>query len=207
MNIIDNLASSKGRKDELPNHELAKEIVRTDNTGSITELVELLSHKRTAIQNDVIKVLYEVGESKPHLIVPYISEFVIQLSSKNNRMIWGAMTALDTVVFANPTDIYKHLTTILDAMDKGSVITKDHGVVLLAKLSSIDKYEKQCFSLLLEQLIRCSAKQLPMYAEKSKIAVNDKNSTAFKKVLLARYDDLEKESQRKRIAKVLKKLG
>lgn len=47
-----------GRKDELPNQELAKKIVRTKNKGSIIELIELLSHKSIAIQNDAIKVLY-----------------------------------------------------------------------------------------------------------------------------------------------------
>lgn len=122
-------------------------------------------------------------------------------------MVWGTMTALDTLVYDNPKEIYANIPFILDAMEKGSVITKDHGVILLAKLSSLTQYEQGCFTLLMEQLTICPGKQLPMYAEKSLIAVTDKNSASFKKTLLSRNADLEKNSQKKRIDKVLKKVG
>ena len=57
--IIEKLASSLNRRDEVPNQGLAKEIVLSKNKKAIKELVKNLSYKK-AIQNVCIKVLYEI---------------------------------------------------------------------------------------------------------------------------------------------------
>jgi uncharacterized ParB-like nuclease family protein len=76
MSIIAQLASSIGRRDEVPNQELAKKIAENNDEGAVQELIESLQHKSAAIQNDCIKVLYEVGERKPVLIAGYAPTFV-----------------------------------------------------------------------------------------------------------------------------------
>ena len=96
MSVIDKLASSLGRRDEVPNQELAKEIVLSQDVEAVKVLVENLSNKK-AIQNDCVKVLYEIGERAPKLISKHIDEFIAHLTSKNNRLQWGAMTALGTI--------------------------------------------------------------------------------------------------------------
>jgi hypothetical protein len=58
----------------------------------------------------------------------------------------------------------------------------------------------------MEQLKGCPFKQLPMYAEKSVIAVTDKNKNEFIGLLKSRMQVLEKDSQRKRIGKIIKKI-
>jgi hypothetical protein len=58
----------------------------------------------------------------------------------------------------------------------------------------------------MEQLKFCPAKQLPQYAEKSVIAISDSNKQAFVELLEKRMKELEKDSQKKRIEKVLRKL-
>jgi hypothetical protein len=45
-----------------------------------------------------------------------------------------------------------------------------------------------------------------MFAEMSLALVNDKNKTTLQKAMTRRLDGLEKESQKKRVAKVLKQL-
>lgn len=207
MSIISKLASSHNRRDEVPNQELAKEIVTKSDKNAVKELVDLLAHKSKDVQHDSIKVLYEIGEQKPALIAAYATTFVDLLDHKNNRLQWGAMAALDTITTENPKEIYASLAKIILASDKGSVITKDHGVNILIKLSANKAYADNAFSLLIEQLATSPTNQLPMYAERAMPIINDKNKTLFIKTLSSRLDDIEKDTKRKRVEKVIKKFS
>jgi len=60
------------------------------------------------------------------------------------------------------------------------------------------------FPLLMEQLIKCPAKQLAMYAEKSIGAATTANQRQFIDILESRIPELDKESQKKRIEKVIR---
>lgn len=68
MSIIPKLAISLNRRDEVPNQELAAEVVARGDTAAVTELVVNLSNKNKAIRYDCIKVLYEIGYAEPKLI-------------------------------------------------------------------------------------------------------------------------------------------
>ncbi|RKN79414.1 hypothetical protein [Ulvibacterium marinum] len=206
ISIIEKLASSLKRRDEVPNQELAQEIVLSKNKKAIKELVENLSSKKT-IQNDCIKVLYEIGMQEPRMIADYVHEFVKQLNTKNNRLQWGIMIALNTISKERPEEIYDVLPHILNVADKGSVITKDHAVNILIKLSSVEGYADNAFTLLIEQLLKSPENQLPAYPEKTIPVVNGKNKKLFVKTLNTRLADIEVDTKRKRIERVIKKIG
>jgi len=106
MTVINKLACSLKRRDETPNVKLAKKIVGEKDKGAIKELVNNLSNKNKNIQSDCIKVLYETGKLKPELISSYAEQFINLLDSKNNRLQWGAMIAIDTIVLENPEIIF-----------------------------------------------------------------------------------------------------
>lgn len=205
MSILPKLATSLDRKDELPNQALAKEIVKTKDKEAVQELIENLSSKQKGIPNDCIKVLYEIGEVNPALISVHSNEFITLLKSKNNRLQWGAMAALNHITSESPDVIFDSLSQIIDAMDRGSVITKDNGVNILIKLCALKQYHENCFPLLIEQLLGSATNQLPMYAERAIPIINDENKSLFIKTLEARIDDIEKDSKRKRVEKVIKK--
>ncbi len=207
MSVINKLASSLGRRDEVPNQKLAEQIVKNNNKVAIQELVTNLSNKNKGVQQDCIKVLYEIGVIKPSLISKYVDIFIALLTNKNNRLQWGGMTALDSIISEKPYEIYRHLMEIIDAGNKGSVITRDHAVNILIKLGSLKAYTKKCFPLLNEQLLNSPTQQLPMYAERAISMINDNNKSIFIKTLRNRMDDLEKESGRIRIEKVIRKLS
>lgn len=207
MSIIPKLASSLNRRDEIPNQELARQIAAAKDTEAVQELIDNLGHKSKDIQNDCIKVLYEIGELNPALIANYANEFIALLSSKNNRLQWGAMTALNALTLQNPALVYASLTKIVAAADRGSVITKDYGVNILIKLCTIEAYADTAFALLNEQLISSPTNQLPMYAEKAMPVINHKNKVAFIKTLTTRLSDIEKDTKRKRVEKVIQKLS
>ncbi|GGA05026.1 hypothetical protein GCM10008018_58750 [Paenibacillus marchantiophytorum] len=207
MTIIDKLATSLNRKDEGPNQELAKYIADHDDKGAVKELVDNLYSSDKNIQSDCIKVLYEIGVIKPSLVVEYSKEFVTLLDQGNNRLVWGAMTALDVITLENPETIYLSLATIVDIADKGSVITKDHAVNILIKLCAVEQYADHAFTLLIEQLKKCPTNQLPMYAENAISIVNEKNKALFIETLISRLDEIEKDTKRKRVEKLIKKLS
>ena len=207
MSILPKLASSLDRRDEVPNQELAKQIATKKDKKSVQELIDNLNNKSKDIQNDCIKVLYEIGEINPSLISDYAKEFIALLEHKNSRLQWAAMTAIDTITLENPKVIYASLIKIIAAADRGSVITKDYGVNILIKLCSLKQYADNAFSLLIEQLLSSPTNQLPMYAEKAMPLINDKNKALFIKTLTSRLDDIEKDTKRKRVEKVIKKFS
>jgi hypothetical protein len=207
MSILPKLATSLQIRDTAPNVDLAKIIISKNDKNAIRELVENLSNKNKNIQSDCIKVLYEIGERKPELIAAYDKEFLSLLNDKNNRLVWGAMTALDCITSINPKGIYSHLTKILVVAEKGSVITKDHGVNILIKLAALKPYTENCLTLLLEQFKTSLPNQLPKYAEDALPVITDKYKAAFSKILASRLKDVEKNTKKNRIEKVIKKLA
>ena len=207
MSVINQLASSLQRRDEAPNMELAANIAAAKNKAAVKELITHLAGKNKDIRNDCIKVLYETGHIAPELIAPYLQDFVALLSHKDNRLQWGAMTALDAITAEAPGAIYDVLPEILAAADSGSVITKDHAVNILIRLAGIKDCAADIFPLLNEQLLSSPVNQLPMYAENALPVIDDSNRAVFVATLTARLADIEKESKRKRVEKVIKKAG
>src|SRR5690349_24557794 len=112
MSILTQLASALGRNDEVPNQVLARQIADSEDRGAVRELIENLSNKNKDIRSDCIKVLYEIGALKPDLIADNVDSFVALLKSKNNRLVWGGMTALGAVADRKPADIWKHIDAI-----------------------------------------------------------------------------------------------
>ncbi|PSK90095.1 hypothetical protein [Taibaiella chishuiensis] len=205
MSVLDQLSSSLQRKDEVPNQELAARIAAAGDRAAVQELIDNLQHKNKAIQQDCIKVLYETGSLNPALVAPHIAALEQLLTSKNNRLQWGAMTALDTVTDLVPDQVYAILGKIIAVADRGSVITKDHAVGILVRLSTHPEYYDDALALLLEQLLKAAPNQLPMYAEQSLPIIRADHKQAFIDILHQRLPDVPRESKINRIQAVIRK--
>jgi HEAT repeat protein len=105
MSVLDELASALNRRDEEPNQQLAKRLIESEDPEDIQELVDNLKNKNKAIRSNCIKVLYEIGEKRPVLIENYVDEFVALLKHKDNRLVWGGMTALGYIASRRPQGI------------------------------------------------------------------------------------------------------
>jgi hypothetical protein len=86
------------------------------------------------------------------------------------------------------------------------VIARDHAVGILVKLGTLKPYKRDCVPLLIEQLMSCPNNQFPMYVEMSLPVIDADTRKRFQQVMEKRMQKLDKESQKKRVAKVLKKL-
>jgi hypothetical protein len=205
MSVLGQLASALGRNDERPNVELAAAIAAKGDKAAIKELVAALTTAPVAVQNDAIKVLYEVGALKPKLVAGHADAFLALLGSKNNRNVWGTMQALESIAAEAPDVLAKNLTAIVAAADKGSVIAKDKVVGILAKLALAGN--TKAIPVLLDRVKDAAPNQFPMYAELALPAIPAKDRKTFRAILESRLAKIPQPAKRTRVEKVLKKLA
>ena len=187
MSAIDQIATAMGRRDEVPNQELAKSLAESGDTCGIAEIAAGLQRPDKAVQADCIKVLYEIGHLRPDLVSAYASAFLKLLSSKNNRLVWGGMIALSTVAPLAADVIFKRADDIIGVMERGSVITVESGVKTLAMVAAANpRYAEQLFPYLLNHLKTCREKDVPQHAEHVLAAVNTGNKDAYIAVIARR---------------------
>ena len=204
--MLEKLACNSGRNDEAPNIELAEELCRNNDTAGVKEIVDGFTGANKAVANDCIKVLYEIGERKPEMIAGYATKFISHLHSKNNRLVWGCMTALAKVAAISPKSIFKELSMVLSAYEEGSVITVDNSISVFAELCMADEgYAKEVLPILISHLQKCRPKDVPQHAERASVCFNGENAGAFIAVLEARLPNLAVAGQT-RVKKLLKKL-
>jgi hypothetical protein len=206
MSVLGRLASALERNDERPNVELAEELAASGDAAAIGELVAALSGGTTAVQNDAIKVLYEIGTRKPDLVAPYAGAFLALLGSRNNRNIWGALQALESIAATVPGELAANLDAILAAADKGSVIAKDKAMQILATLA-VRGHAKRAVPALLSRMKDAASNQFPMYAEIAAPVIGPADRAAFRAILEARLVKIPQSAKRKRVEKVLKRLS
>jgi hypothetical protein len=201
---MNKLSHALGRCDEVPNQELARELAETRDEAGIQEIIDGLQSKDRKVSNDCIKVAYEIGYIDPELISVYSDEFLALLGSRNNRLVWGGMTALATIAEIKADELFQERDAITKAIDKGSVITQDSGIRVLAQIASQkNEYRVELFPDLLEHLETCRPKDVAQRAEKIVIAVDADNKRKFIAVIEKRMEYL-KPSQVKRLERVIR---
>lgn len=204
MSVLDKLATSLGQRSEVPNQDLARELVQKKDTAGIRELAENLWNKNSNIASDCIKTLYEIGYLQPELIAPYVNDFLKLIKSRENRLVWGGMLALATIAALKADEIFAQVELVKKVTKEGSVITCDNGIKTLAIVAGIkEEYNKAIFPFLLEHLQTCRSKEVPQHAESSLAAVNDKNNQQFIDILNKRMDGLT-SPQAARVKKVMR---
>ncbi len=204
MTALNKIAYFQNRRDEVPNQQLARQLVEAHDLEGIREIAENLWNKDVNIQSDCIKVLYEIGYLEPDLIATYAGDFVRLLRSRNNRLVWGGMLALSTVAQVAADALYPHIPDILKAMQSGSVITVDAGVQTLATIATTSaERRREIFPFLLNHLQTCRPKDVPQHAEKTLVAVDAINKDEFIEVLRKRMGDMS-SAQAKRVKKAIR---
>lgn len=204
MSVLGRLASALGRNDERPNVELAEALAAAPDAGAVAELVAALEGE-TTVANDAIKVLYELGERRPELVALYAEEFIAMLGSTNNRMVWGALSAIDTVTAIRPDAVLNELDTILAAADAGSVIARDKANAILVKLAA-SGHAEQVLPILIGRLGDAAPNQFPTYAEAIATVIDAEHKPQLVAVLAARLPGVEGNAKRARVEKLLQRL-
>ena len=206
MGYVERIAYHVGRRDEVPNQELAALLAREENQEGIDEIAGYLNDKNKSIQSDCMKVLYEIGYIAPHLIADHAEDFLGLLDSKVNRMVWGAMIALSTIAEEVPRTIWPHRERIKELIETGSVITNVSGVRTLINLS---KSGESFYDGLIDDLLRlqreCRDVDFAKRAEDMWPTIRPAHREEYRKLLEERKPGLSGAAQ-KRLAKVIKHL-
>ena len=204
MSTLEKIAYFQGRRDEVPNQLLAKELAETRNVQGIAEIAENLENKKKNVRSDCLKVLYEIGYLRPELIAPYAGDFLKLLESRNNRLVWGGIIALSTIAEIAADEVYPHVAEIQRTMEGGSVITVDSGIRTLARLAGTS-YERRAtlFPYLISHLRTCRPSDVPRHAEMILGAVRGDNKDEFRAVLQARMPQIT-PAQAARLKKVVR---
>ena len=207
MPIIDKLAHSLGRKDENPNIALSIQISQDEDLESINQLFDLLFHTNKNIRHDAIKVVYEIGERNPFLIRHGIDLFLDLLDSKDNRMQWGSMTAIDTITNLESEKVWQNLPMIIKKADQGTVITRDKMFHILTALAKVEDYHSDIIPLMLEQLAMAPENQFPSYSEQASLVFKNYEKQELVKVLEARLPSILTPTKKVKIERLIKKLN
>ena len=198
MSVLSKLASAQDRRDEQPNKDLGRELVENHDIEGIREIAKNLWNKDKRVQTDCLSVLEQVGLLKSELIENYAADFIELIFSKDNRLVWAAMINLALIADKKPQEIFEQYDDIVRVIEKGSVITKDNGIKIFAKVASTStEYKEVIVPYLMEQLRRCRSKSVPQYAESIRVAVNLENQEQYLGILNERLDALSAAQQRR----------
>ncbi|GAB4240212.1 MAG: hypothetical protein Tsb0034_16570 [Ekhidna sp.] len=207
MLIQDHLAYTLGRKDQEPNKLLAREIAEADDKERLNELIQFFeSQPHKEYQKDCALTLAWIAEIKPKLIAPHVGYLVGKLDDPINRVIWGSMIALSGIAEYVQDELFEALPKILDAMDAGTVVTRDHGFRILITLYQNKTYQQDVFLLILEQLMKAPSNQLGQYTEKLLVVMEPIHKEDIIQTLESRLEDISDPHHIKRLHKNLKKL-
>lgn len=198
MSALDRIAYFQDRRDEEPNKELARALAETSDRAGIEQIVAGLGHKESRVRSDCIKVLYELGYLKPDLISGHAEAFLELLESRNNRLVWGAMTALSTVAHMRAELLCEQFDRLVRAIDSGSVITRDRGIRVLAAIAGQEgACRQQALEFLLKDLAECRPKDVPQHGGSALGAIGPDERDRFVAILRERLPELTSTGARR----------
>ena len=132
MGIVDELASSMGRRDEGPNFRVAESLADDPDPAALSELIEVFASGPAPLAGDAAAALQRLAELDPAQVAPHTAAIAGMLAGGNNRLVWGAATILHCVAVALPVAVRPHVAALKRAIAAGTVITQDHGAGALA---------------------------------------------------------------------------
>lgn len=207
MALQDQLAFALNRNDQEPNKRVAKRIVENEDSNAVSELVSFVDSKpKQRAQSDAVLALAYVAEDAPELVADKVDFFISQLDSPVNRLIFGSMIAMAHLAHLSKDQLFDRLPIIIDAMDAGTVVTRDYGFRIMVTLYEEKELQEDMFVLILEQLAKAPSNQLGQYAERIMDVLNKTHLKLLIDTLEERRTDITNEHHIKRLNKNLKKL-
>lgn len=207
MTVANRFARSLGANNEGPNKQLAEEIVASQDLAAIEEIASLItSAPNPDVLSDALKVIEMIGGQQPELVQDLFGPIFLLIQHKTNKVKWRAMCALSSFAHLQPGKAFEGLGDILQAMDSGSVIARDHGMQILLRLYTRPTYQDTLSPLIAEQLLIAPDNQLGQYAEKWMGVILHEDRSKLIQILEARLPELTSPSHQKRISRVLMKL-
>ena len=208
ISLISQLSFSQNRRDQGPNRALALKISDSGDLGMLKELIDFFKTKpHKELQKDCVLTMAWVAETSPQMIVPYADVLIENFDSPINRVVWGSMIALAEIRDQISEKLFEALPKILDAMDAGTVVTRDYGFRILVSLYTLPGYQDDLLYVILEQIRMAPDNQLGQYTEKLMAVLNPIHKDLLYDVMVERLPELSNPHHIKRLNKNVLKLS
>lgn len=204
MAVLDYFQEALDLRDQQVTQRLADQLVRHQNDDGIAEIVAFIQGKPSIpLLGQALKTLELVTQKAPALVRTAFPVVFPLLWHSENQIVWRAMTVVANLAPFHTKRLYEELPALLEIMDSGTVITRDHGFKLLLCLYAV--YSEQLAPILFDQLLRAPDNQLGQYAEKWLACIQLTDLPVLVSALEQRQPELTAPSHQKRLTGVLKK--
>jgi hypothetical protein len=145
---------------------LALELIAANDTQAVLRHAIALEDEREATANQAARLVQELGDAKPELLVPLIERFARLLVSKNRRVVVSAAGALAPLSRIAPAKVAKQLPVLTQNWEHTTEEGKDGLVRTFAGLCTASvAYQKRLEPALARALGEAEPKPLIRWTE------------------------------------------
>jgi hypothetical protein len=196
--LLARLAVSMSRVDEMPNLELAADIVVTDDVEAVGLLVGVIERHDDTHAPDAARVLCEVGTRAPELLEKHAERLIAMCEDSQRDMLANTMFALSPVApryvdaLWDLRDLFwSALADLTQPADPSINLAQAGAVRLLSSLCSAGPdYARTLAGGLVDLLGKCLPKDVAFFAESVLPALGTAHSHRAKPVLDRRMKEL-----------------
>jgi hypothetical protein len=145
----------------------AERILAEENpAAAVAEQCELLLDSRRTVATKAARVVHEIVNEKPELLVSHVEKFARGLTVKPKRVIQASADALPAIAKISPARVAKHLPTLKEAFEPTLADGKDGLVRTFANLCTASvAYQKRLEPILTHALEGANGKTLLRWSE------------------------------------------
>ncbi|MDC1069015.1 hypothetical protein OAQ99_07640 [Candidatus Kapabacteria bacterium] len=201
--MLDKLDEIQKRKKGLKSEYQELALVTDSTSQSLVYIDKWLNSKDDKLIATATSFIDELGAIKPDLCTRFTGSLLELITNKSNRIVWGSLTALESYADLIHDKLYNNFNLIINALENGSVVAKDHVVQILQKLSKYDQYYKDCIVIMIEQIRVCAPNQLGQYSERCFDVIKQEDADDFMESLRLRFAGLDNHHHVRRIQNLL----
>ncbi len=192
--LLSRLAVSVGRYDEMPNLELAADIVFADDTDAVSVLITVIERHDDLHASDASRVIAEVGTRAPDLLLAHADRLVEMIDAGNAMMRPYTMMALSPVAGKYAELLWPSrdlFWAALSDLNQSADLAAAGAVKLLAAMCAASPdYARTLAGGLVDLLGKCMPKDVAFFAESVLPALGPAHSHRAKPVLDRRLKEL-----------------
>lgn len=192
--IVDRLAVSMHRYDEIPNLELAANIVFHLDREAVSILIGVLERRDDVYGPDAARVIAEVASRDAELVEPYLERMVALVSDDNWEMLPFVMCGLAPMGDQVAEDLWDYRELFWEVLHNGNCeaeLAQAAAVKLLSAMCAAGPdYARTLAGGLVDLLGKCMPCNVAMYAEAVLPALGTAHSHRAKPVLDRRIKEL-----------------
>jgi hypothetical protein len=192
--VLGRLAVSVGRYDEMPNLELAADIVFADDTDAVSVLICVIERHDDLLGSDAARVIAEVGTRAPDLLLAHSDRLVEMIDVSRAEMLPYTMMALSPVASRYAEQLWPSrdlFWAALADLNQTADLAQGGAVRLLAAMCAASPdYARTLAGGLVDLLGKCMPKDVAFFAESVLPALGPAHSHRAKPVLDRRLKEL-----------------